>query len=93
MVACALHQRSALRPFQDRLTDEFGQESPWTMMIADDTGTCSDSREQVEENQDFKYLASTMQGSKVQKKEVRKPVEAERKRQRELLGVTWHGIK
>lgn len=67
MVACALHQRSALRPFQDRLTDEFGQESPWTMMIADDTVTCSDSSEQVEENLDFMYLAS-VQGSKVQKK-------------------------
>lgn len=62
-------------------------------MIADDAGTC---REQVEENLDFKYLASTVQGSKVQKKkkkEVWKPVEAERKRQREVLGVTWHGIK
>lgn len=80
MVACAvgvtedfkvkvgLHQRSPLRPFQDRLTDEFGQESPWTTMIADDTVTCSDSREQVEENLDFKYLTSTVQGSEVQKK-------------------------
>lgn len=45
-----LHQQSALRPFWDGLTDEFGQESQRTMMIADNTVTCSDGMEQVEEN-------------------------------------------
>ena len=32
----------------DRLTEEVGQESPWTMMFADDIAICSESREQVE---------------------------------------------
>ncbi|XP_051780460.1 uncharacterized protein LOC127527026 [Erpetoichthys calabaricus] len=49
-----LHQGSALSPFffavvMDRLTDEIRQESPWTMMFADDNEICTDSREQVEE--------------------------------------------
>ena len=33
----------------DRLTDEVRQESPWTVMYADDIVVCSESREQVEE--------------------------------------------
>ncbi|KAK2922282.1 hypothetical protein Q8A73_001767 [Channa argus] len=46
---------SVLTPFlfalvMDRLTDEVRQESPWTMMFADDIVICSESREQVEEN-------------------------------------------
>ncbi|KAK2899617.1 hypothetical protein Q8A73_012746 [Channa argus] len=54
-VEVGLHQRSALSPFlfalvMDRLTDEVRQESPWTMMFADDIVICSESREQVEEN-------------------------------------------
>ena len=34
----------------DRQTDKVRQESPWTMMFADDIVICSESREQVEEN-------------------------------------------
>ncbi|XP_013866635.1 uncharacterized protein LOC106519479 [Austrofundulus limnaeus] len=55
MVEVRLHQGSALSPFlftvlMDRLTDEVRQESPWTMMFADDIVICGQSREQVEEN-------------------------------------------
>ena len=33
----------------DRLTDEVREESPWTMMFAEDIVICSESTEQVEE--------------------------------------------
>ncbi|XP_037779126.1 uncharacterized protein LOC119575547 [Penaeus monodon] len=50
-----LHQCSALSSFlfamvMDRLTDEIRQESPWTMMAANDTAIYSETRQQVEEN-------------------------------------------
>ncbi|MBN3293353.1 YSM6 protein, partial [Polypterus senegalus] len=65
-----LHQRSALRPFlfamvMDRLTDEIGQESPWTVMFADDIVICSDSREQVEETLERWRYALGRRGMKV----------------------------
>ncbi|KAK3558455.1 hypothetical protein QTP86_018182 [Hemibagrus guttatus] len=54
-VEVGLHQESALSPFlfamvMDQLLEEVRQESPWTMMFADDIVICSESREQVEEN-------------------------------------------
>ncbi|KAK3519772.1 hypothetical protein QTP70_004293 [Hemibagrus guttatus] len=54
-VEVGLHQGSALSPFlfamvMDQLSEEVKQESPWTMMFADDIVICSESREQVEEN-------------------------------------------
>ncbi|KAK3512387.1 hypothetical protein QTP70_007966 [Hemibagrus guttatus] len=54
-VEVGLHQGSALSPFlfaivMDQLSEEVRQESPWTMMFADDIVICSESREQVEEN-------------------------------------------
>ncbi|KAK3542704.1 hypothetical protein QTP86_034787 [Hemibagrus guttatus] len=54
-VEVGLHQGSALSPFlfaivMDQLLEEVRQESPWTMMFADDIVICSESREQVEEN-------------------------------------------
>lgn len=49
-----LHQGSAQGPFFfaqviDRLTDEVREESPWTVMFADDIEICSE-REQLEES-------------------------------------------
>ncbi|KAK3571021.1 hypothetical protein QTP86_000471 [Hemibagrus guttatus] len=54
-VEVGLHQGLALSPFlfaivMDQLSEEVRQESPWTMMFADDIVICSESREQVEEN-------------------------------------------
>ncbi|KAK3574555.1 hypothetical protein QTP86_010175 [Hemibagrus guttatus] len=54
-VEVGLHQGSALSPFlfvivMDQLSEEVRQESPWTLMFADDIVICSESREQVEEN-------------------------------------------
>ncbi|KAK3516828.1 hypothetical protein QTP70_023704, partial [Hemibagrus guttatus] len=54
-VEVGLCQGSALSPFlfamvMDQLSEEVRQESPWTMMFADDIVICSESREQVEEN-------------------------------------------
>ncbi|MCJ8737462.1 hypothetical protein PDJAM_G00024310 [Pangasius djambal] len=52
-VEVGLHQGSALSPFlfamvMDQLSEEVRQESPCTMMLADDIVICSESREQVE---------------------------------------------
>ncbi|MCJ8736340.1 hypothetical protein PDJAM_G00258720 [Pangasius djambal] len=52
-VEVGLHQGSALSPFlfamvMDQLSEEVRQESPCTMMFADDIVICSESREQVE---------------------------------------------
>ncbi|KAK3568201.1 hypothetical protein QTP86_000225 [Hemibagrus guttatus] len=54
-VEVGLHQGLALNPFlfamvMDQLSEEVRQESPWTMMFADDIMICSESREQMEEN-------------------------------------------
>ncbi|KAK3539802.1 hypothetical protein QTP70_013240 [Hemibagrus guttatus] len=54
-VEVGLHQGSALSPFlfamvMDQLSEEVRQESPCTMMFADDIVICSESREKVEEN-------------------------------------------
>ncbi|MCJ8744975.1 hypothetical protein PDJAM_G00124900 [Pangasius djambal] len=54
-VEVGLHQGSALSPFlfamvMDQLSEGVRQESPYTMMFADDIVICSESREQVEEN-------------------------------------------
>ncbi|XP_051787950.1 uncharacterized protein LOC127529167 [Erpetoichthys calabaricus] len=69
-VEVGLHQGSALSPFlfammMDRLTNEIRQESPWTVMFADDTVICSDSREQVEETLERWRYALGRRGMKV----------------------------
>lgn len=50
-----LHQGLALSTFlfaivMDQLSEEVRQESPWTMMFADDIVICSERRDQVEGN-------------------------------------------
>jgi hypothetical protein len=69
-VKVGLHQGSALSPFlfamiMDRLTDEVRQESPWTMMFADDIVISSESREQVEEKLEMWRFALERRGMKV----------------------------
>ncbi|KAK3506220.1 hypothetical protein QTP70_012153, partial [Hemibagrus guttatus] len=69
-VEVGLHQGSALTPFlfaivMDQLSEEVRQESPWTMMFADDIVICSESREQVEENLERWKFALERRGMKV----------------------------
>ncbi|KAK3556890.1 hypothetical protein QTP70_022395 [Hemibagrus guttatus] len=69
-VEVGLHQESALSPFlfaivMDQLSEEVRQESPWTMMFADDIVICSESREQVEENLERWRFALERRGMKV----------------------------
>ncbi|KAK3546774.1 hypothetical protein QTP86_001526 [Hemibagrus guttatus] len=103
-VEVGLHQGSALSPFlfamvMDQLSEEVRQESPWTMVFADDIVICSESREQVEENLERWRFALERRGMKVSGiqsngkcgKEVKKRVQAEtvslRKRQESELEV------
>ncbi|KAK3525625.1 hypothetical protein QTP70_001448 [Hemibagrus guttatus] len=103
-VEVGLHQGSALSPFlfamvMDQLSEEVRQESPWTMMFADDIVICSESREQVEENLERWRFALERRGMKVSRiqsngecgKEIKKRVQAEtvslRKRQESELEV------
>ncbi|KAK3531918.1 hypothetical protein QTP70_034419, partial [Hemibagrus guttatus] len=69
-VEVGLHQGSALSPFlfaivMDQLSEEVRQESPWTMMFADDIVICSESREQGEENLERWRFALERRGMKV----------------------------
>ncbi|KAK3523772.1 hypothetical protein QTP70_010062, partial [Hemibagrus guttatus] len=69
-VEVGLHQGSALSPFlfaimMDQLSEEVRQESPWTMMFADDSVICSESREQVGENLEMWRFALERRGMKV----------------------------
>ncbi|KAK3556632.1 hypothetical protein QTP70_010826 [Hemibagrus guttatus] len=69
-VEVGLHQGSALSPFlfavvMDQLSEEVRQESPWTMMFADDIVICSESRQQVEENLERWRFALERRGMKV----------------------------
>ncbi|KAK3558027.1 hypothetical protein QTP86_006353 [Hemibagrus guttatus] len=49
----------------DQLSEEVRQESPWTMMFADDIVICSESRKQVEENLERWRFALERRGMKV----------------------------
>ncbi|KAK3550288.1 hypothetical protein QTP86_023820, partial [Hemibagrus guttatus] len=69
-VEVGLHQGSALSPFlfgivMDQLSEEVRQESPWTMMFADDIVICSESREQVKESLERWRFALERRGMKV----------------------------
>ncbi|KAK3506858.1 hypothetical protein QTP70_029531, partial [Hemibagrus guttatus] len=69
-VEVGLHQGSALSPFlfaivMDQLSEEVRQESPWTMIFADEIVICSESREQVEGNLERWRFALERRGMKV----------------------------
>ncbi|KAK3551343.1 hypothetical protein QTP70_015024, partial [Hemibagrus guttatus] len=69
-VEVGLHQGSAPSPFlfaivMDQLSEEVRQESPWTMMFADDIVICSESREQVDENLERWRFVLERRGMKV----------------------------
>ncbi|KAK3556372.1 hypothetical protein QTP70_008008 [Hemibagrus guttatus] len=69
-VEVGLHQGSALSPFlfaivMDQLSEEVRQESPWTMMFADEIVICSENREQMEENLERWRFALERRGMKV----------------------------
>ncbi|KAK3572609.1 hypothetical protein QTP86_000855 [Hemibagrus guttatus] len=50
----------------DQLSEEIRQESPWTMMFADDIVICSESMEQVEENLErWRFALERRRGMKV----------------------------
>ncbi|KAK3574171.1 hypothetical protein QTP86_003835 [Hemibagrus guttatus] len=99
-VEVGLHQGLALSPFlfaivMDQLSEEVRQESPWTMMFADDIVICSESREQVEENLERWRFALERRGMKVSHiqsngecgKEVKKRVQAGWNGWRKVSGV------
>ncbi|KAK3568697.1 hypothetical protein QTP86_013456 [Hemibagrus guttatus] len=74
-VEVGLHQGSALSPFlfaivMDQLSEEVRQESPWTIMFADDIVICSESREQVEENLERWRFALERRGMKVSRSKI-----------------------
>ncbi|KAK3564512.1 hypothetical protein QTP86_022855, partial [Hemibagrus guttatus] len=69
-VEVGLDQGSALSPFlfamvMHQLLQEVRQESPWTMMFADDIVICSESREQLEANLERWRFALERIGMKV----------------------------
>ena len=49
----------------DRLTDEVRRESPWTMLFADDTVICEETREEVELRLESWRYALERRGMKV----------------------------
>ncbi|KAK3518100.1 hypothetical protein QTP70_033322 [Hemibagrus guttatus] len=55
----------------DQLSEEVRQESPWTMMFADDIVICSESREQVEENLERWRFELERRGMKVSRARIK----------------------
>ncbi|KAK3558874.1 hypothetical protein QTP86_032145, partial [Hemibagrus guttatus] len=87
-VEVGLHQGSALSPFlfaivMDQLSEEVRQESPWTMMFADDIVICSESREQVEENLERWRFALERRGMKSTHRGIKNPEAVERKKKKQ----------
>ena len=74
-VKVGLHQGSALSPFlfaviMDRLTDEVGREPPWTMLFADDTVICKETRKEVEQRPQSCRYALKRRGMKVSRSKI-----------------------
>ncbi|KAI5105879.1 hypothetical protein C0J45_3576 [Silurus meridionalis] len=62
---CNLKEIGDCEVVMDRLTDEVRQESPWTMMFADDIVICGESREQVEKSLERWRYALERRGMKL----------------------------
>ncbi|KAK3572881.1 hypothetical protein QTP86_009528, partial [Hemibagrus guttatus] len=71
----------------DQLSEEVRQESPWTMMFADDIVICSESREQVEENLEMWRFALERRGMKDRGGETPVHRQIQRTRQSSLKGT------
>ena len=68
-----LHQGLALSPclfamVMDRMTDDIREETPLTMMFADDIVICSESKEWVEEKLESWIYALERRGMKVNRR-------------------------
>ncbi|KAK3540843.1 hypothetical protein QTP86_002359 [Hemibagrus guttatus] len=86
--------RTVVRCLMDQLSEEVRQESPWTMMFADDIVICSESREQVEENLERWRFALERREMKVSHSGRRqlldvKGVNGEVERDTALRGMLW----
>ncbi|KAI5088533.1 hypothetical protein C0J45_21105 [Silurus meridionalis] len=64
-VCCEMEEKERFWMVMDRLTDEVRQESPWTMMFADDIVICGESREQVEKSLERWRYALERRGMKL----------------------------
>ncbi|KAK3517775.1 hypothetical protein QTP70_018344 [Hemibagrus guttatus] len=60
-----IKKKQTSRLVMDQLSEEVRQESPWTMMFADDIVICSESREQMEESLERWRFALERRGMKV----------------------------
>ena len=72
-VKVGLHQGTALSPclfamVMDRMTDDIREETPWTMMFADDIVICSESMARVEEKLESWRYALERRGMKVNRR-------------------------
>ncbi|KAK3521029.1 hypothetical protein QTP86_001514 [Hemibagrus guttatus] len=80
----------------DQLSEEVRQESPWTMMFADDIVICSESREQVEENLERWRFVLERRGMKVSHRKGRELADVMERRKVDILCVQetrWKGSK
>ncbi|KAK3540585.1 hypothetical protein QTP70_034343 [Hemibagrus guttatus] len=82
-----MYERSRTVVSDEPLSEEVRQESPWTIMFADDIVICSESREQVEENLERWRFALERRGMKVSRSKTEYMCRQFPKRQQQTLVV------